>query len=133
MARFVLMHLTPATRAAFRAYRDAVRASRTASEAAEVAYRALASVRYDIQRLHERGIEPSADIITLKEQRAERSRVLDEKANELGRAANVACMLALPLMEAEGYPFGWWHSGTMRLPQFVVSPGADRLRRRKTT
>lgn len=130
MARFVLMHLTPATRNAFRVYCAAHRAAVKQGEAEHTAWLAAHTTRHDIQRLTEGG-HPIHPTMTqrLKTQEEAHQRA-DARRQATSDAATTACQVALPLLTDEGYPFGWWHTGTMRLPEGVVSPGADRLRRR---
>lgn len=130
MARFVLMHLTPAARAAFRTYRDAHRACTKLGVKAHDAWLAAHATAYDIQRNTNDGRPVHPDMQARLKRQQEAHQRAETRWQATCEAATAATKIAVPLLAAEGYPFGWWHTGTMRLPQGVTSPGADRLRRR---
>lgn len=130
MARFVLMHLTPAARNAFRAYRDARRECAKAERVMHTAFQIMRGYQQSAQYLAERGEQPGewlAERVAKTTEAHQRAEASWQATVERGNAAYDA---AAPLLTAEGYEFGWWHTGVMRLPEGVASPGANRLRRR---
>lgn len=131
MARFTLMHLSPAAREAFRAYRNAARTAHRLGERQDLAHRAYRSAAFDMQRLIDGGEQPHPTFRAMVAQREEAFRKALAEFEQACEVATAAAHVAVPALAAEGYPFGWWHTGTMRLPAGVVSPGHDRLARRR--
>ncbi len=131
MARFALIHLTPATRTAFREYRDAQRVCLTAGEKMELAWRALVGIRQDAARLGESGVGIHPEFLARVDRLTEAHRAAEATWQATTSRAQAAADVAVPLLTGEGYPFGWWYTGSMRLPAGVESPGANRLSHRR--
>ncbi len=130
--RFQLADLTPATRALYRAYRDAVAESRKLGTKMERAY-ALRQVPATTLWHYDR--DPAAYTPEVRDRAVEQLRVLDEKSRAADAAWKAACerataafQAAVPAMESEGYRREWFNTptGAVVLPAGVQSPGAHR-------
>lgn len=132
--RFLLVDLTPATRALYRAYRDACRESARRGELTDQAHsrrQVPASALWHIEQNPDAYDNAYRAAVVA---RLAAATAADERAYAAWRqaadAATAAFQAARPAMEAEGYPQHWWNtpSGAMRLPAGVDSPGASRRR-----
>lgn len=128
-ARFLLIDLTPATRALFRAFRDAQAATRPAGDAMWAAHsrvqQAKSSVRWAAGRADVTDAQRALWAAELIEREAAFT-AATARWEEAVQAAGEAFRAARGPMQAEGYPVQWWHGGVMRVPAGVVSPGAWR-------
>lgn len=130
--RFLLNDLTPATRALYRAYRDAVREQRRLGVLEEAAYQRKqvpATTLWHIERnpdAYDQGVREQieAELVELSAQ-FERA---CQRWNVACAAAQEAFWAAVPAMEAEGYPRQWFNTptGAVVIPAGLTSPGANR-------